>query len=92
MARNEKNTRMCASCRTRADRSKLVRICRKKDGEFVVESTQERCEGRGMYLCPNIKCLEGAIKRKSFSRNLRCEIPDSLTEKIESFVKSINAE
>lgn len=92
MARSAKNTRMCVGCRLKTDKSNLLHISAKKDGSVSLDGLGKSVEGRGAYLCPNLKCLETAIKRKSMSRNLRCEIPQSLTEEIESFVKSLNAE
>ncbi|MBQ4631441.1 MAG: YlxR family protein [Clostridia bacterium] len=92
MARNAKNTRMCAACRIKTDKSEMLRICTEKDGSISFSQPGKTGEGRGMYLCPKLKCFELANKKKIFSRNLRCEIPVGFTESLEEFVKSLDAE
>jgi predicted RNA-binding protein YlxR (DUF448 family) len=38
-------------------------------------------EGRGAWLCPELDCLDEAIRRRRFQRALRADIgPDSLAE------------
>ena len=91
MARNAKNTRMCAGCRGRFDKSALVRIGRCSDG-ISVSAPNEHSEGRGVYICCSLKCLELAMKKKSFSRSFKCEIPNALQFELENYVKSLNQE
>ena len=82
MARNEKNTRMCSGCRTRKNKAQLIRICKSKDGVFTVTDGSVNTDGRGAYVCRDSKCVENAIKRKSFSRSFGCELPPDITDKL----------
>ena len=86
MARNEKNTRMCAGCRIRKNKAQLIRICRSKEGVFTITDGNVNTDGRGAYVCRDPKCIENAIKRKSFSRSFKCELPSDITDKLKSFV------
>lgn len=91
MGRNAKNTRMCAGCRTRCDKSQLVRICRHGE-DITIAAHGEHIEGRSVYICRSQKCLETAIKRKSFARSLKCEIPSLLQNTLLNYVKSLDME
>ena len=87
MARNAKNTRMCAGCRTHNVCSELIRIYKTADGTVSVSFSGEKCGGRGLYICKSEKCLEMIVKRKSISRSMKCELPSEVYESIEEFVK-----
>lgn len=92
MARNVKNTRMCAGCRSRKDRSELIRVYKTSEGDVSLSVSGQCRGGRGIYICREEKCLEQAVKKKSFSRSLKCELPSELYYSIEQFVKQKNME
>ena len=87
MARNAKNTRMCAGCRTHRDSSELIRIYKTSDGEVSVSFSGEKKGGRGLYVCRSKKCLDMIVKRKSILRSFKCELPSEVYESIEEIVK-----
>ena len=91
MARNEKNTRMCAGCMKRADKSELVSINRDLSGHFNI-GTGSHFGGRCVYVCPDETCIDKAIKRKSVSRGLRYDIPADIYNQIRQTVKSVSQE
>ena len=64
--------RMCAGCRGREDKSKLLRIVA-RDGAGMVDPAQT-APGRGVYLHPSRDCLDRATKRRSIGRSLGAEI------------------
>ena len=74
IARNEKNTRMCCVCRNHFNKNELLRTVRSQTGNISVDFNN-KLEGRGVYICKNKLCIETAVKRKSISRGLKCEIP-----------------
>ncbi len=43
---------------------------------------QEKCGGRGAYLCDNIECLEKAIKTKRIERVFETKIDGEIYEKL----------
>jgi len=61
--------RTCVGCRTRADRSSLLRIVA-RESELVVDPTAT-LPGRGAWLHPQIQCYQLAVKRRAFGRALR---------------------
>ncbi len=71
--------RACAGCGRRVAKGELVRFTVGKQGDDrPVLDEPGRAGGRGAYLCPQLECLEKALKRKSLSRRLRAggENPD----------------
>lgn len=92
MARNEKNTRMCSGCRERKNRSELVRVYKTKDGIFGTDRSDKSCGGRGVYVCFDVKCIENAQKRKSFSRSFKCDVPPDIIEELINIVKTPDSE
>ena len=58
---------MCAVCRNRYEKEKLVRIVKFKDGEIKVD-LNGKMQGRGMYICKSRECLAQAEKRKVIER------------------------
>ena len=58
-----KNVRRCAQCRTVQPRQLLVRIQHTEAG-FVESLPGTYYPGRSLYLCPEIKCWQKALKNK----------------------------
>jgi uncharacterized protein len=63
--------RTCLGCRSRADRSALLRVVA-RDGRAVPDPSAN-LPGRGAWVHPTLDCVENAIKRKAFGRALRAE-------------------
>ena len=72
MARVSRPIRMCAGCRGRDDKSGLIRIVA-RDGVGLIDAAQTQ-PGRGVYLHPQVRCLDLAVKRRSLGRALRAEV------------------
>jgi predicted RNA-binding protein YlxR (DUF448 family) len=49
--------------------SELVRVV--KQGGAIVPDLTRQHPGRGAHLCPTLKCLDAAVKKRSFGRALR---------------------
>jgi predicted RNA-binding protein YlxR (DUF448 family) len=60
--------RTCLGCRRRRGQDELVRLV--QDHGRVVPA-RPGAPGRGAYLCPEVKCLEAAEKRRAFARAFR---------------------
>ena len=65
--------RTCIGCRRKAGPAGLVRVARRPDGSRAVGRAEP---GRGAWLCAgSAACFEAAVRRRAFSRALRCDVP-----------------
>ncbi len=78
--------RRCVGCMESKPKKELIRIAG-DEGSVSLDPTG-KAKGRGVYLCPDEKCLEKAQKRKALSRSLGMEIPP---EQMEKLLQDINA-
>ena len=60
--------RTCMGCNEKKDKKDLIRIVKNKSNEINVDKTG-KMEGRGAYICDDIKCLEKVVKNKRFKRH-----------------------
>ena len=60
--------RKCIGCMESRPKKELVRIV--SDGEKLILDLSGKANGRGAYLCADPKCLEKALKKNAFQRNL----------------------
>ena len=68
-------------CKETRPKKELVRVVRTPEGEIVVDPTGKK-SGRGAYTCPNLECLElalkGAILEKSLEVSLSADVKADL--------------
>lgn len=62
--------RTCTGCREAKNKKELIRVVRDKDENIFVDFTGKK-NGRGAYICPELECLEKAIKNKGLERTLK---------------------
>ena len=55
------------------NKNELIRIVKNKNGEITVDKTGKK-EGRGIYICQSIECLEKAIKSKRIEKSFETKI------------------
>ena len=55
--------RTCLGCNTKKNKQELIRIVKNKEGNISIDKTGKK-EGRGAYICDDIKCLEKGIKSR----------------------------
>ena len=77
--------RTCMGCNLKKDKKELIRLVFNKQGEMFVDETG-KAEGRGAYICDDIKCLEKAIKTKRLERVFETKIDDKLYENIRGVI------
>ncbi len=73
--------RTCIACRRVKPRRELVRLVRTHSGEIEVDATGKK-EGRGAYICPDLSCLEKALKGKYLEVTLRTGITTANRDKL----------
>ena len=76
--------RRCASCRTRREASRLVRLVASDSGGVRVD-LERRVSGRGLNLCPAPDCFQDALRKNLLRRSLgvtqRCDL-EALREQL----------
>ncbi len=55
--------RMCIGCRKKRKKDEMLQFIRGIDGVAFVNK-KKRIDGRGFYLCPDIRCLKKAEKKE----------------------------
>lgn len=73
--------RKCIGCEEMIGKKGLLRIVKDKDGNIFLDLTGKK-NGRGAYICKDIKCFEAARKKKAFERSLKCRIPEEVYDSL----------
>lgn len=76
--------RRCVGCMESKPKSSLIRIAC-YEGEISIDLTG-KAKGRGVYLCPDIRCMEKAKKKRALQRNFETEI---LQENMENIFREL---
>lgn len=78
-------TRRCVFCRQIKNTDELFRVARLESGVCIAGS--RKVQGRGAYVCRDIKCIAGARDKRGLEKTLKCRVGDeiyaALTELIE---------
>lgn len=69
--------RTCMGCNEKKDKKDLIRIVKNKNNEIFIDKTGKQ-EGRGIYICNDIKCLEKVIKTKRLEKVLNSKISEDI--------------
>ena len=78
--------RTCIGCNEGKPKKELIRVVKTAEGEVFIDATGKK-NGRGAYVCPNISCLEKAIKTKRLSRTFEMPIENELYEKLRAEIE-----
>lgn len=74
--------RQCMGCNEHKPKMDLLRVVRSPEGEISLDETGRK-NGRGAYLCRDVKCLRKARKSRRIESNLECAIPDEVYDRME---------
>lgn len=77
--------RTCIGCNTTKNKNELIRIVKNKENEINIDKTG-KMNGRGAYICDDIKCLEKAIKTKKLERVFETNISDEIYENLRGVI------
>ena len=70
--------RMCVACREIKPQYDMIRVAF-KEGSVIVDN-ESKNEGRGSYICKDVKCIEKAQKIRGLERGLKTYIPTEIYE------------
>ncbi len=74
--------RRCAGCNEQKSKKEFVRVVRTPEGQIILDDTG-KANGRGVYLCPDVKCLQKAKKAKRLEKSLDVAIPEEIWKSLE---------
>ena len=77
--------RTCMGCNEKKDKKELIRIVKNKENQINIDKTG-KMEGRGAYLCEDIKCLEKVIKSKRLEKTLDMKISDEIYKNLRGVI------
>ena len=69
--------RQCLGCSEHKPKAELLRVVLSPEGEVSLDFTGKK-NGRGAYICRNVKCLQKAQKSRRLDKSLDTEIPDEV--------------
>lgn len=74
--------RTCAVCRRKAPKSEFIKIVKTADG--IMLDTNQKINGRSVYICKNSDCILKAIKTKVVNRAFRKEVSEDIYKELKS--------
>ncbi len=74
--------RTCVGCGEKKDKSTLIRIVRSTEGD-VFPDESGRANGRGVYLCRNMECLDKACRSRALERSLKMKIDQEVYARVQ---------
>ena len=83
--------RTCIGCNEGKPKKELIRVVKTSEGEVSIDFTGKK-NGRGAYICPNISCLEKAIKTKRLSRAFEMPIENEVYERLREEIEADSKE
>lgn len=81
--------RMCIACREMSDKNSLIRVVKKADGSFAVDTTG-KMSGRGAYIHAKAECVAKLKKTKMLNKAFKTFVPDEIYEELEKVCSEKN--
>ena len=78
-AKRKQPERQCLGCNEHKPKRELLRVVKSPEGEISLDFTGRK-NGRGAYICRDVKCLRRAAKSKRIDRSLGVTIPEEVYE------------
>ncbi|MEG0457842.1 MAG: YlxR family protein [Oscillospiraceae bacterium] len=80
--------RMCTGCGQMKPKKELVRVVKTPEDEILIDLTGKK-NGRGAYICKDLKCLRKARKSKRIEKGFSCHIADQVYDSMEEQLSDI---
>lgn len=71
--------RMCIGCQSMKPKKEMTRVVRTPEGAIEIDSTGKKA-GRGAYICPDLECLNKAVKAKRLEKAFQQKIDSEIIE------------
>lgn len=73
--------RKCTGCSEVKNKKEMIRVISDNEGNISIDATGRK-NGRGAYICPDMKCLEKAMKNKGLERTLKAKVPEEIYKQL----------
>jgi len=73
--------RKCLGCNEMKPKKELIRIVRSPEGKVDIDKVG-KAPGRGCYICPDLTCLEAAIKAKRVENALEAPVDEDVFNRL----------
>jgi hypothetical protein len=90
MANKRIPLRKCVGCGEMKEKKELIRVIKTPEDEITLDSTGKK-NGRGAYICANIRCFEAARKSRGLERSLKTAIPDEVYENLKKEMSALGS-
>lgn len=77
--------RTCMGCNAKKEKSELIRIVKDKENVLMIDETGKK-EGRGAYICRDVKCLKKVIKNRRLEKKLKIKVSEEFYKDLGSVV------
>ncbi len=77
--------RTCIGCNCKKDKKDFIRIVKNNKNEISIDKTGKK-EGRGAYICDDVKCLEKLQKSKRLEKVFRQKIGEEIYENLRGVI------
>ena len=79
--------RTCIGCNEKKDKKEFIRIVKDNQNNISIDRTG-KANGRGVYICDNLDCLEKAIKNKKIEKSFKMSIDNSVYENLRTVINN----
>lgn len=83
--------RQCVGCGQMNEKQLMYRVIKTQDGELLLDKTGRK-NGRGAYICPNMECLQKAIRSRGLERSFKMQIPKEVYDALQEEMERADAE
>ena len=81
--------RKCTGCNEVKNKKDMIRVIRDKEGNISMDATGRK-NGRGAYICPDVKCLEKAMNIICLERSFKEMVPEDVYVLLKAELGEIN--
>lgn len=88
MSSEKKFLRQCQACKTIKSKQELIRITKDNKTNEIIINNDNKTQGRSVYICKNLKCLESALKKKKIENSLKTVLPENIKQELYTVLKN----
>lgn len=85
---DKKFKRQCASCREIKNKEDLIKITKDFKTNEIKVNQENDVQGRSVYLCKNLECVEKAFKKNRIEVLLKSKVPENIKLDVYTVLKN----